>query len=218
MPTLVIDAAAGRCAVGLFDGGALLAERCESMGKGHAEALFPMIRDTLRAAGTEARALDLICAVTGPGNMTGARIGCAAARGLAVSTAALGVGVSRFEAVAETVAPDLRPLCVALAGRGGAVHLCRYETGAEAMTPQTLRLEDGADFAVGADLAGDGAAALIAALGLTVSPLSTEEPPLAAFARVAERRARGAPPRPAPLYLRPVAAAPPRAAPPPILA
>ncbi|MFV0475617.1 MAG: tRNA (adenosine(37)-N6)-threonylcarbamoyltransferase complex dimerization subunit type 1 TsaB, partial [Pikeienuella sp.] len=129
MLTLVIDTAAGRCAAALFDGERALATREEIRERGHAERLFPMIRECLEEAGRDFRDIRLIAVSTGPGNFTGARIGVAAARGLALSTGARAVGVDRFEALAEG---REGPVCVALLARAGALHLARFEGGREA--------------------------------------------------------------------------------------
>ena len=85
---LVIDTAAAHCAVAVFQsdamgGGAALAERREPMLRGHAERLFPLIEAALSEARVAVSALDAIAVCTGPGGFTGARIGVAAARGLA---------------------------------------------------------------------------------------------------------------------------------------
>ncbi|MEX2520076.1 MAG: tRNA (adenosine(37)-N6)-threonylcarbamoyltransferase complex dimerization subunit type 1 TsaB [Paracoccaceae bacterium] len=208
--TLAFDAAAGRCAVALFDGGILLDERAEVMEHGHAERLFPMIEESLAAAGRGWREISLIAVGVGPGNFTGARIAVAAARGLALSTGARAVGVDRFEALAEGV-PG--PVCAALIGRGGALHLARFENGGSTCEAMTLPAAEGGAFARGALVVGDGAAALIAATGEGRPGPELAETPLSALSRVAARKAALGAPRPAPRYLQPAGAAPMRPAP-----
>ena len=180
------------------------------MDRGHAERLFPLIDACMAEAGLAPGALDLIAVCTGPGNFTGARIGVAAARGLALSTGAASVGVDRFEALAEGHDGDI---AVVLAGRGGAVHLARFRDGVIVGEAETVQAKD-ADVS-GAALIGDGA-------GLVAGPdakiLSEEaNAPLAAIAVIAARKAGAGAPRPAPRYLKPVNAALPREAPPPII-
>lgn len=217
--TLAFDVTAGRCAVALFEGGGVISERSEIMDKGHAERLFPMIDAALTEAGRAYSQLSLIAVCTGPGNFTGARIGVAAARGLALSTSANAVGVDRFEALGSGRSGAV---CVALAARGGALHICRFEDGVIVMAAETAQAADCARFAADAIIVGDGAEALAAATGEgTVGEDQGGRPgdaPLDAIARIAAaREAAGGALRPAPRYLRPVNAALPRERPPAML-
>ena len=180
------------------------------MDRGHAERLFPLIDACMAEAGLAPNTLDLIAVCTGPGNFTGARIGVAAARGLALSASAISVGVDRFEALAEGHDGDV---AVVLAGRGGAVHLARFRDGDLIDEAQTVQAED-ADVS-GAALIGDGAG-LGAGPGATILS-DNADAPLAAIAAIAARKAAAGAPRPAPRYLKPVNAALPREAPPPII-
>lgn len=211
--TLAFDTSAGRCAVGLFEDGATLASREERRERGHAERLFPMIEDCFAAVGRSLSSLTLIAVCTGPGNFTGARIGVAAARGLALSTGARAIGVDRFEALAEGLKGSV---CVALAGRGGTLHIARFKRGALVGEAATVPAVEGGNFAEGALVVGDGARALIDAAGTGRLGDEDGDAPLAALALIAAR-ARPDTPRPAPRYLRPAAAAQPREAPATIL-
>lgn len=194
---LVFDATAGRCAVAVFDGAALVAERDDAMTRGHAERLFPLIDECLEEAGLGYADLTGVAVCTGPGNFTGARIGVAAARGLALSRGIRSIGVDRFDAAAEGVAGEV---CIRLEARGGAVHLAKYRDGVAVGAAETVQAPD-----------------IDAFIGET-PVLSVEEADLAAIARVALRRlAAGDAPRPAPRYLKPANAALPAQAPPPIL-
>jgi tRNA threonylcarbamoyl adenosine modification protein YeaZ len=76
---LVIDTATAACSIALLDGGAVVGERHEMIGRGHAERLLPMIEDML--AGRRPNAILVDC---GPGSFTGLRVGIAAAHGLAI--------------------------------------------------------------------------------------------------------------------------------------
>lgn len=214
MLTLAFDTTTGRCAAALLDGDDQLALIGEPLERGHAERLFPLIEECLSQAGRSFADIELIATCTGPGNFTGARIGVAAARGLALSTGATAIGIDRFEALAEG---REGVICIALEARGGAVHLARYENGVATMAPETLQAEEGSAFARGALLIGDGAASLHAATGEGKIGDEAGDPPLAAIARIAIRKAGEGAPRPAPRYLRPANAAPSRDAPPVIL-
>ena len=71
------------------------------METGQAEALLPLIEDTLRTANRRLDQLDGIGVGTGPGNFTGVRISVSAARGLALALNRPAFGVTTFEALAH---------------------------------------------------------------------------------------------------------------------
>ncbi|MEM9761171.1 MAG: tRNA (adenosine(37)-N6)-threonylcarbamoyltransferase complex dimerization subunit type 1 TsaB, partial [Pseudomonadota bacterium] len=147
---LAIDTSANRCAVALVAEGQALSTRAERMDRGHAERLFPMVREVLAEAGADVSTVERLAVCTGPGSFTGLRVGVAAARGLALGRGIPAIGITRFQALAamltgarqsseaETMPRALedkvgwaerRPLAIAIAGRG-AVYLQRFEAGA----------------------------------------------------------------------------------------
>lgn len=79
MPILVIETATAACSVALLDGDAVVAERHEVVGRGHAERLLPLIAELPGGGRADAIWVDV-----GPGSFTGIRVGIAAARGLAL--------------------------------------------------------------------------------------------------------------------------------------
>ncbi|MGB0506760.1 MAG: tRNA (adenosine(37)-N6)-threonylcarbamoyltransferase complex dimerization subunit type 1 TsaB [Pikeienuella sp.] len=198
---LALDATAGVCTAGLYDiapdGSAQqVALMAEVMDKGHAERLFPMVEELLASVGAEYSALTGIAVCTGPGNFTGARIGVAAARGLALSLSIPAVGVDRFEAAA----PTSGKACVVLPGRGKSVHAACFNDGTLAGDAQTITADDLETFANGFPVQ------------------QAEATDLDALAKVgADRLQSGDAPRPAPRYLAPANAAPPSMPPPTIL-
>jgi len=101
-PKLILsfDTSAAHCAVALVCGDEILGSRTESLLKGQAERLIPMLEDVLEGAGKSWGDLDLIGVGIGPGNFTGVRIAVSTARGLALSLNVPAVGVSFFEALA----------------------------------------------------------------------------------------------------------------------
>ncbi|WP_119461529.1 tRNA (adenosine(37)-N6)-threonylcarbamoyltransferase complex dimerization subunit type 1 TsaB [Rhodospirillaceae bacterium SYSU D60014] len=105
---LALDSAAGACSAALWRQGRLAGHRYRAMARGHAEALLPMVIETMAAAGAGFDELDLIAATVGPGAFTGLRIGLATARGLALATGVPALGVTTFAAVAEAVPPAER--------------------------------------------------------------------------------------------------------------
>ena len=115
-PKLILsfDTSAAHCAVALVCGDEILGSRTESLLKGQAERLIPMLEEVLKGAGKSWSDLDLIAVGIGPGNFTGVRIAVSAARGLTLSLNVPAVGVSVFEALAfgtkgrVTVARDAR--------------------------------------------------------------------------------------------------------------
>jgi tRNA threonylcarbamoyladenosine biosynthesis protein TsaB len=210
---LAFDTSAAHCAAALLVEGRLAASRCEELGRGQAERLFPLLEETLAEANIRWKDIELIGVGTGPGNFTGTRISVAAARGLAMSLDVRAIGVTRLEAqafgtegvVVSSVAAPREALYVQVIG------------GTAATTPDLVTLETLPSMPTGVVPTCIGAENdRIAALcgGTSADPAF----PLAeAIARAALARKDSASDRPAPLYIRPADAAPPREAPPVIL-
>lgn len=103
MITLGLDTATSACAVALWDAasGRTLAVRAETMQRGLAEKLVPMVQATLADAGIGFADLSRIGVTVGPGTFTGLRVGLAAARGFALAAGCPLVGVTTLEAAAH---------------------------------------------------------------------------------------------------------------------
>jgi len=95
MRTLAIETASEACSVALFEGDAMIAHDHRILGRGHAEALVPMIG----ALPGKGRA-DRILVSLGPGSFTGVRIGLATARALGFAWGAKVLGYPTLALIA----------------------------------------------------------------------------------------------------------------------
>ena len=212
-PVLAFDTSGPCCAVALLLG-ATHVERCEDLGRGQAERLFPLVEDVLAETCTAWADLAGIGVGSGPGNFTGIRIAVAAARGLALSLDIPAIGVSRLEAQALGLP---RPVLSTVSAPRGGIYLQEFTEEGPANPRLCLDGELSAQrFTPGLACVGAAAPQLAA---LTCGPVCDARFPLAdAIARIAA----GADPaacalRPAPLYLRGADAAPASDAPPRML-
>lgn len=105
---LALDAASAACSVAVWRAGEIVAHRELLMARGHAEALMPLVLETMAAAKLEFCDLTRIAVGVGPGSFTGIRIALATARGLALAAGLPVAGVDSFSAVAAGVSPALR--------------------------------------------------------------------------------------------------------------
>ncbi|SFP36009.1 tRNA threonylcarbamoyl adenosine modification protein YeaZ [Tranquillimonas alkanivorans] len=205
---LAFDTSAAHCAAALRSDGSLLDVREESMARGQAERLMPLLEEVLAGQGLGWRDLDAIAVGVGPGNFTGIRISVAAARGLALSLGVPAVGVSNFEVWAADA-----PCLICLDAPREQAFVQMFEADGSRGAPRLLQPDAPVD-----DLRRDGLrlvgpAAPRLAERLKGEPVEAEPPVLPArIAEIAARKlADGAESgRPAPLYVRPADAAPPR--------
>lgn len=219
MKVLGIDSAGSQCAAAVLDGERIAAVRRETMVRGQAERLLPLIAETLEAASVAPASLDLIAATTGPGSFTGIRIGLAAARGLALAIARPAVGVNSFEAYVHAVPSSQRhdrSLVIAIESKRDEFYLQAYSAAAVALAPPAQVLPR--DLALWLPpgplvLAGDAASRLQAALtqrDTIIAPDTTAIEP-ALVARLArEKHTAGANEPVRPFYLRAPDTTPPR--------
>ncbi len=161
MITLGLDTTGPWCTAALVDEARVLAEASEKIGRGHAEALAPMVQSVLKSAQLTAQDLDRIAVCTGPGSFTGLRVALSFAKGLALPRRIPTLGLSLLEVLARQADPDGSKKIVAISNvKRGELCWAVYEHGREIRPPQT-QLVDAVQNAVSetkADaIVGDGA-------------------------------------------------------------
>lgn len=158
---LVIDTATAACSVALVDGATIVAERHETIGRGHAERLLPMIEALL--AGRRPGAILVDC---GPGSFTGVRVGIAAAHGLSIGWQ---VPLSGFSSMAAVAASARQSEDIAIALEGGHGQLFVQNFSNDPLEPidelRSLTPGDAAALVAAPLVAGSGAEALVSARG-----------------------------------------------------
>ena len=142
MRMLAIETATEACSAALFEDGNVMGSFHETIGRGHAERLVPMIAD-LPGKGRA----DEIRVSLGPGSFTGVRIGLATARALGV---AWGVPVRGYPTLALVAAiaqaENAGPVTVCMNGGHGEWFLQEFaadglpETKVRSLVPEEARL------------------------------------------------------------------------------
>lgn len=156
--TLVIDCATAACSVALFEKNELIEGSFRHLGRGHAEALVPMI-----AALPERGRAGRIAVARGPGSFTGVRVGLAAARALALAWGATLEGYPTLALVAAMARASggAEPVCVAMTGGHGEWFVESFDASGHSLCPlASLRPEEAARQVREQRLAGNEAQAL----------------------------------------------------------
>src|SRR6202046_4843507 len=161
MLILAIDTALDACAACVLDTDAarLIAQESQTMKRGHAEALMPLIGRVIREAGIAFAALDRIAVTTGPGSFTGLRVGLSAARGIGLAADKPVVGLSTLTAYAAPVVGQnaAQPVVSAIDARHDQVYFQVVSgDGGSLMRPRVAPIEEalGASRLGGAGLVG----------------------------------------------------------------
>lgn len=184
---LVIETATAACSVALVEGEALIDERHEVVGRGHAERLLPLVEDLLGGRKPASILVDI-----GPGSFTGVRVGLAAAQGLRIGW---GVPLLGYSSTAILAVQAGGAAAVAIAGGHGQLFVQSFAD--EPLAPldhlRSLPPDEAAVVIRTGLVLGSGAAALVAARG---SGEARDALPRAADARFLPEALRSLPPRP----------------------
>ena len=142
MRVLAIDTALEACAAAVLDteAGIVAAHESQTMQRGHAEALMPLIKRVMERARLAFAELDRIAVTTGPGSFTGLRVGIAAARGLGLAAGKPVVGLTTLAAYAAPLiaADDTLPVAAAIDARHDHVYLQVFGAGGRTLVAPRL--------------------------------------------------------------------------------
>jgi tRNA threonylcarbamoyladenosine biosynthesis protein TsaB len=147
---LALDTALAACSVCLFDAqrDKVIASESAVLGKGHAEALLPMLERVIAKLDGGWGAIDRIGVSVGPGSYTGLRVGIAAARAAALATGRPAIGVTTLAALAAPllgVSEDM-PIAAAIDARHGNVFFQLFSPeGRPLEEPAALSLAEAAE-------------------------------------------------------------------------
>jgi tRNA threonylcarbamoyladenosine biosynthesis protein TsaB len=210
MTILAFDTCFGACSAALWSSARrqVVAERFETMDKGHSERIVPMIDALLAEARLGIRDVGGLAVTIGPGSFTGVRTGLSVARGLALATGLPVHGTTSLHVMAAGL-PDRcagDPVAIAIATRDGFLYFQAFAAadGMPAFTAALLTPSEAAAKLGGTRhlLAGTGAAAIATVAATAGHRLSSGPAEVRAgvLAALAERLPVLSPPEP--LYLR----------------
>jgi len=147
MTLLAFDTSMAACSAAVWRDG-VVARRFQVMSRGHAEALFTMIREVMAKAGVSFADLQAIAVTPGPGSFTGVRVGVAAARGLVLAADRPVIAATSLEVIAHGAAKRLtpeqarKPFVVAMDARRGELYCQQFAGGRAVSDAQALSPED----------------------------------------------------------------------------
>ena len=143
MLILALDTSMAACSVCVYDAdrGLVIGANQQFMDRGQAEALAPMVQETMALAGVRFAGLGRIAVTTGPGTFTGVRIGLAMARGLGLSLSIPVIGINSLAAIAANETANTLPVVVAVDARAGEIYFASYDQlGHEVAAPVVVAL------------------------------------------------------------------------------
>jgi tRNA threonylcarbamoyl adenosine modification protein YeaZ/ribosomal-protein-alanine acetyltransferase len=145
MLILALDTSLAACSVCVYDAGRdiVLGSRNAFMDRGQAEALAPMVQETMGLAGVAFKDLARIAVTTGPGTFTGVRIGLAMARGLGIALNIPMTGINSLTAIACNETGGDLPIVVAVDARANEIYFASYDaSGFEMRAPVIVPLAE----------------------------------------------------------------------------
>ena len=145
MLILALDTSMAACSVCVNDTGKslVIGANQQFMDRGQAEALAPMVQETMKMAGVDFAKLNRIAVTTGPGTFTGVRIGLAMARGLGVALNIPITGINSLAAIAANETAKNLPIVVAVDARAGEIYFASYDlSGHEVTGPAVVSLDE----------------------------------------------------------------------------
>jgi tRNA threonylcarbamoyladenosine biosynthesis protein TsaB len=140
MKILALSTSTPRGSAAVFDDGAALAAVAYADLKGHAERIFAAIDAALAEAGVDRAELSAVACDVGPGSFTGARVGVASVKGIALALGVPVVGVVSLEAMAaaafgERAAGEHDVVLAAIDAKKNELFLAAYALSAGALCP-----------------------------------------------------------------------------------
>src|SRR6476620_979337 len=172
-----MDPALGAGAAAVLDtvAAGITASETLAIGRGHAEALLPLVARVMDRAGIEFAELDRIAVTTGPGSYTGLRVGISATRGIALAAGKPAIGLSTLAGFAAPLIAedDSTPVVTAIDARHENVFIQVFGTGGRTLvSPRIASIRDALRAATTgpARLIGSAADALAAAWPKGVDP------------------------------------------------
>lgn len=143
---IAIDTSTGLVGIALSDMGELIDEEVWTAGRNHTVELMPAVLGLLSRHGSSASDLSAIFVAIGPGSFSALRVGISAAKGLALGTGSLlvGVGTMWIEAAPfEDEQLPLRPILDAARGELSVGHFVSSPSGLEELASPALMTVEG---------------------------------------------------------------------------